>query len=523
MGRKNFKKIIAGIIIIFVLSSFSPQIFIKKAEALSPGEAVGKAVGAGAVCFLETKIEAFGYGFLSRWLGEAAVENRAKQMANIDKVPVFTPDVEISKSVETSDALMKSKDCIRDVVSKIFLDWIVDETVTWIQGGGEPGFVQNWDNFSKDAFNVGIGEVISHSSFAFMCSPFKTSVRLSFLPVNTAQHKLGCTLDQVVNNIDNFYSDFSTGGWLAFNTMWQPQNNYFGAYMIASDQALIRATEKQSAALNEAISGKGFLSSKQCVKWDEDEYLRCVQVLGGSPEECESYKTCIQYNIVTPGDTVGTAVAKAVTSDSDWAANIKSWVGAVLNAVINRLTEEGLSLMKRSDDPSSSSSARSYDPWQGVDRTVIASENVKNQILEEMLIVQEDLEDINYNKGLSFSYFNDALLALQQYNANGCQPTIPSSELNSLEEEINSLIIQIGAIDALIYQFNELENYIAGLTAEQFMRAQKNIMDRLRNLASQAGQYGTVQNSVDELNRAIFKYDTATQQLSACSTSLPSP
>ena len=51
----------------------------------------------------------------------------------------------------------------------------------------------------------------------------------------------------------------------------------------------------------------------------------------------------------TPGSLVGDAMGSAITTDTQWAANISSWVSALVNAVINRLMEKGLSEMSKSD------------------------------------------------------------------------------------------------------------------------------------------------------------------------------
>src|SRR3989338_9106526 len=36
---------------------------------------------------------------------------------------------------------------LRDVIAKRIIDMIVDQTVEWIQGGGEPKFVTDWNGF----------------------------------------------------------------------------------------------------------------------------------------------------------------------------------------------------------------------------------------------------------------------------------------------------------------------------------------------------------------------------------------
>lgn len=509
-------KIVSIIIISFFIFGLFIPIFTNNAKAMTPGEAVGKAVGAGVACFLEAKVEAFVAGLLSRV--EAIPEGMVTKSTDLTSVPVIDANSpKTSKSIETSNALMKSKDCIRDVVAKIILDWIADETVTWIQGGGEPGFVQNWDTFSKDAFNVGVGEVINNSSLKFLCSPFRAQVKMSFLPVQRFQHQISCTLDQITGNIENFYNDFSNGGWLAYDRMWEPQNNYFGAYMMASDEALVRAMEKRNAALNEAVASKGFLGVKKCVEVNQDGVDECIEEtcpddVASCEESCKQ-AACISYKIITPGDAVGTAVGQAITSDSTWAANIHSWVAAIVNAVINRLTKEGLSLMKRSDDPSTPSNYGSHDPWQGVDRTKLVYENAKNEMLNQLnSAAHNDLPTTSLNKVAALNYFNQALAALQQYGTRNCQPPISSTALNNIQTNISD--INISAIGVLITRINNFINYLNGLTIEQFVQQQSVINDQYSNIMMAVGTHQ--QDAIDKLNQGQAAYDDALQKLNNC-------
>ncbi|NCQ02695.1 hypothetical protein GW816_01410, partial [Candidatus Wolfebacteria bacterium] len=117
---------------------------------------------------------------------------------------------------------------LRDVIAKRIIDYIVDQTIVWIQGGGQPKFVTDWDGFLKDAANIAFDQVIKDVGLAQLCSPFKLQVQISLLPVQQFQQRIDCTLDDVVKNIEDFYNDFEKGGWIAYNETWQPQGNYYG-------------------------------------------------------------------------------------------------------------------------------------------------------------------------------------------------------------------------------------------------------------------------------------------------------
>src|SRR3989344_9438205 len=47
-----------------------------------------------------------------------------------------------------------------EILKKQLLDYIVDQIIQWIQGGGKPQFVTDWDGFLKDAANRATGQFL---------------------------------------------------------------------------------------------------------------------------------------------------------------------------------------------------------------------------------------------------------------------------------------------------------------------------------------------------------------------------
>ncbi|NCO15552.1 MAG: hypothetical protein GW899_02280, partial [Parcubacteria group bacterium] len=137
---------------------------------------------------------------------------------------------------------------LRDVIAKRIIDYIVDQTIVWIQGGGQPKFVTDWDGFLKDAANIAFDQVIKDVGLAQLCSPFKLQVQISLLPVQQFQQRIDCTLDDVVKNIEDFYNDFEKGGWIAYNETWQPQGNYYGEMLMIHDEMITRGALAKEAA-----------------------------------------------------------------------------------------------------------------------------------------------------------------------------------------------------------------------------------------------------------------------------------
>ncbi|MDP3947346.1 MAG: hypothetical protein Q8Q41_01490, partial [bacterium] len=220
-----------------------------------------------------------------------------------------------------------------EALKKRLLDMLVDQIVQWVQGGGSPKFITDWQGFLRDAFNAGVGDVVKQLGLGFLCSPFNLQVKLALSPIPKFSQRASCTLDKIVSNIQNFYKDFRNGGWIAYQTQWQPAGNYYGSVLMAYDEAITEGMLRKEAAKNQGIADQGFLSTKRCVQRAYDEMDRPTG-------------ECLKYEITTPGKTIGDTLSKAIGSDIDYIVNsrdLSAYIAAIANAIINRLVREGVS------------------------------------------------------------------------------------------------------------------------------------------------------------------------------------
>src|SRR3989344_3830326 len=187
-----------------------------------------------------------------------------------------------------------------EVLKRRILNMIVDQIVTWIQGGGEPKFITDWPGFFRDAVDQAGGDFIKQMKLDLFCSPYNLTLRAAFIPIPQFSDRSACTLSQIGVNLDNFLKDFNQGGWAAWNEMvLKPQNNIYGAYLLAWDQYEIEKSAAQKAAESEAQAGRGVLSAKKCIR-------QRTELDGIDESGNKTYKTvCDEYQIVTPGAVVG--------------------------------------------------------------------------------------------------------------------------------------------------------------------------------------------------------------------------
>jgi len=269
-----------------------------------------------------------------------------------------------------------AKDVALETFKRQILNMMVDQIVQWIQGGGNPKFITNWPGFFRDAVDQAGGKFIQGIGLSQLCSPFKLLLSAAFIPIPTFTERTSCTLSQVGVNIDAFLKDFKQGNWIAWQEMvLRPQNNVYGAYVMAWDQYNIEKSAAEKASAAEAQAGKGFLSVKRCLKYDQAKLNACnfackeigVNSLTGegksneelAPCRANCQKTsCAKYETITPGAVVGDITARAVGSNIDYIVNAKdlaAYTAAITNAILNRMFAEGVGLLRAAITPSPSS------------------------------------------------------------------------------------------------------------------------------------------------------------------------
>ena len=153
---------------------------------------------------------------------------------------------------------------------------LIQQTIKWVQGGGKPQFITNWKSFLKDAGTSAVDQVLTDIA-PRLCTNFRSFVT-NYNRNNTDNGMTGsrdkykpitCTLDQVVQNVKNFYDDFRSGGWLGLSALLLPQNNVWGAIILSHESAVGQAAASVSAASQNASANKGYKGFTKCTNYTE--------------------------------------------------------------------------------------------------------------------------------------------------------------------------------------------------------------------------------------------------------------
>ncbi len=247
---------------------------------------------------------------------------------------------------------------VTETLKDVLVHKLIQQTIGWIQGNGKPKFITNWKSFLGDVANQAGGDFLYRIN-PKLCTSFGPMIRVALTPVTTAPDKgITCTLDQVMSNVQDFYDNFSNGGWIAYGATLQPSNNFFGAYMQASDMLMVEKAQKTQAKESEAKSSSGFLGTKMCTKWEyrapqadptDPAYISCINQCKLSPVvDCEKecapqgppQKVCVEEKTTTPGDMVAKALGDLPGAPLQRIVNaqdITALVNALVNAAMSKL------------------------------------------------------------------------------------------------------------------------------------------------------------------------------------------
>ncbi len=353
---------------------------------------------------------------------------------------------------------------IGQALKKVLLDRLVDAITGWFQRGRQGKIVEDWGKFFEEAKQGAVGEIAQELGAGFLCQPFNLQVRLLLTPVKKFSQDITCTLNQITDNINGFLDDFSKGGWLVYNELNYPQNNFYGATLLAWDEAIERQKRAEQAARDEAIAGQGFLSFKKC---------------DAQGQNC---------HIITPGSFAGEAVKKvAIDTPFDMiigADDIAGYIQAISNAALNSYLKDGLDAIlasrKKSAGESSGAGGALCQGLTGSDlRTCLNFENLSNNTFEsERTATISQLNDaVSTRRQITSLYgataeaqgnFIDSYKALAACQDGKGSSDAAETKSRQLNEEQTLLILQ----DKLAFAQQASEEVEAAINAAKISDAQ---------------------------------------------------
>ncbi|HET8574626.1 MAG TPA: hypothetical protein VFM02_00435 [Candidatus Paceibacterota bacterium] len=284
-------------------------------------------------------------------------------------VPVF--DGAAMGQLQQNNATYQIKeyilDCLAWWTAKQMMATITDQTINWINGTDGSGvkFVTDYQTYFADqvnnASNLFINQ-LANRGLLDLNDPGGLQAALQRDAFSDPTNALKYTFPSTYNGFD---SDFTKGGWEAYDASNQSNNNPFGRYIYAS-QLL---TQQQSAAQKKSQdiynTGSGFLNVETCLSKD-------------SQGDCE------QYQINTPGKLIESQLDQVLGSQTqqlDAADELNEVLAALFNNVFSNIFGGGNGLLNltpptpdASEPNSTSGNSASEDSSFGSMKTVFINE-----------------------------------------------------------------------------------------------------------------------------------------------------
>lgn len=159
------------------------------------------------------------------------------------------------------------------VAAKLALQQMTASIIQWINSGfeGSPAFVADLDGYLLDIADQAAGRFLDSSELRLLCTPFQAPVIASLeIYYNDGRgftgNEVQCRLTDAIENVEDFLAgNFHAGGWQNwFEITTKPQNNPYGAYVIARHE-MDQFVQSQVAEEEKLLEfGEGFLSFKDC-------------------------------------------------------------------------------------------------------------------------------------------------------------------------------------------------------------------------------------------------------------------
>ena len=253
------------------------------------------------------------------------------------------------KSTENQDTNQNCLNAIGKAVAKILIDDMTMSTIQWIQTGnsGGPLFVQEPGKYFAQIAEtqiLGFGLDLNSKELYPFAQNFLQGVKNRYQSSFTqnAQYSLNTLIQNGSPEFSaqTFATDFSQGGWNAWDAMTQnPQNNPLGFNLMASNELQSRLESSASQAQSELLQGNGFIGEEKCadpegVTKDQDQ-----AALKGDPNG----KRCNRWEYITPGKLIGDQLVSAVDKKDHALLDVQTLndaVAAILDAVLNKFTSK---------------------------------------------------------------------------------------------------------------------------------------------------------------------------------------
>lgn len=239
--------------------------------------------------------------------------------------------------VNTANPGVFSWDMVAWFLGRLVLRQFTQGIIQWIRTGQDPFFsggakdgslfVTNIDEFFFDAADnaagLFLGEYLGKETYDLLCRPFRLNVgqvlaRGYGRDYGSFGFQARCTVTDIVANLENFYNDFENGGWAAWVSTANYENNPFGLLLLSEGHSTQRQVRASRSNVWDFMAGLGFPGLREC-----EQTGALTNADGTTAYELDAsgnlkvHEGCVKYITNSPGKAVEDELEKALGQEID--------------------------------------------------------------------------------------------------------------------------------------------------------------------------------------------------------------
>lgn len=287
------------------------------------------------------------------------------------------------------------------------------EIARWAQGGfsdeNMPFAMTSWKQEVEGALNIASGKFVQKLGLTPLCAPVGIALGTMFninMPMGGMvpyETYAACTLQDVVDNLDDFYKNpsISVYGWDTWTALMQPNNNFLGSVLMAFQEKSRIEQEEVAEVEKEIEAGQGVKNETVCNETDQEaclancpaqatcesecsaDYIDCMADLDNDAEDCAADETacktncdceeqceikttgvCLKETTKKMGSEIKSSIDSVIGSDMDWlitADEITEMLDLVFSGLFNKLINGANGLMTKMFYSSGGNSTKNFD------------------------------------------------------------------------------------------------------------------------------------------------------------------
>lgn len=398
-----------------------------------------------------------------------------------------------------------------------------------LKNDGNPMWIQDYADYLSAPGAKTAKVFYSELDKDFLCESFNSQIKQMFNPGKTVKFSekgpggAGCTITDTVGDINAFYDDFSQGGWQAWNQIFEPQNNIFGAYLLASEELTIRQNIANKSAQTEALANQGYLSNRGEEGCEEEVDGICVRSSIGIPG----------YNYAEQAGALAASEFLYISSAGDLEPYSEDVGDTFLDRIFNEIAKlfgeiikSGTQPKPPADDPCANVKILGDEAYNACKKLNQSGTNIKESIRQSGIdeiqrAINFKTQALNYKQS-TVSLSNNLIAVLNDLL--NCQTAIGSPNQSQTQAKINATQQLRTAVSA---EIPVLQGEIAGLNNEinvlKSLNDQTEIIMKIKELEGAYDTKGARQQKNDaqyenetvsaDLNRAQNDRDSCLNQL----------